>query len=76
MSDPRWWKKTLKSIRPQDDGQMDELDEGMNESLLKQGCHPFYAALIEGGFIDKVINGEDFNILFKNCMCPSGRIRA
>ena len=58
LSDPKWWKKTLKSIKSVDDGQNEEVDEGMNEDLARQGVHPFYAAVVEGAFIDKVIDHE------------------
>ena len=57
MSDPSWWKKTLKSIHPLRHG--DVVDTGYvmatNEDMKKQACHPFYGMMVgEDGHMDEV----------------------
>ncbi|XP_064620288.1 NBAS subunit of NRZ tethering complex-like [Lineus longissimus] len=55
VSDKSWWKNTLKTLHPmrqQSEMLIDERDDG-NQAMEIQGCHPFYAGIMEGAYLDK-----------------------
>lgn len=54
ISDSRWWKKTLTGLRPaRRDPQADEYD-GLNSGFQRQSCHPFYEAVYDKCYTNKV----------------------
>ena len=78
MSDPSWWKKTLKSIHPLRDEDLMDIDEDImktNDDMMKQACHPFYATVLgEDGFVDEVTTECIHTSLALRCSIPDIRM--
>ncbi|KAM5262785.1 NBAS subunit of NRZ tethering complex [Ctenodactylus gundi] len=54
VSDGQWWKRSLIYLRPlqgQDFGGAYHVGTIANDSLEKQGCHPFYESIITNPFV-------------------------
>ncbi|XP_067400847.1 NBAS subunit of NRZ tethering complex isoform X2 [Emydura macquarii macquarii] len=54
VSDGQWWKRSLTYLRPlhgQEFGDVLKNSSGANAAVEKQGCHPFYEALIVDSYV-------------------------
>uniref|UniRef100_A0A8D2IZ58 NBAS subunit of NRZ tethering complex n=1 Tax=Varanus komodoensis TaxID=61221 RepID=A0A8D2IZ58_VARKO len=54
VSDRQWWKKSLTYLRPLHDQEFGDVlkgTAGANAAIEKQGCHPFYEALIDNPYL-------------------------
>lgn len=54
VSEPRWWKNTLGSLHPLRSSTSDSGSLDKNDNFNRQGCHPFYDAIVSDCFSNKV----------------------
>ncbi|XP_077593113.1 NBAS subunit of NRZ tethering complex isoform X2 [Stigmatopora nigra] len=51
LGDHRWWKQSLRYLRPPHDGDAQEAS-GQNSEMERQGCCAFYRDLLENPYVD------------------------